>query len=86
MTTQRQRLVYTVVSAILSVFLSCGFAVYYVTEQNKKWCTTFEILTEQNPADRPAPTTASGVVQQRQQIKTWNALRKQAKDFHCGDL
>jgi hypothetical protein len=83
MTTQRDRVIYAAVSVLMSVVLSCGFAVFYVTEQNKKWCDTLGALTATSPLDRPKPSTPSGVVQQQQQYETWLKLVRVRDGFHC---
>lgn len=53
MTSRRARLVYAIMSGVMSVILSCGFAVYYVTEQNQKLCNVIEISI----SERPVPPT-----------------------------
>lgn len=83
MTTAKIRLEYAVASVILSVILSCGFAVYYVTEQNKKWCDTLTVLTQVDPRTQIQPSTPSGQQARRVQIRTYDALARLSKGYHC---
>jgi len=53
MSRQRVKFLYVVLSAVISISLSAGFMVWYVTEQNQKMCDVLAIST----ADRPKPPT-----------------------------
>jgi len=83
MTTARVRLEYSIASVIMSVILSGGFAVYYVTSQNKKWCDTLTILTRVDPRTQIEPTTPSGKQARAQQVETYNALVRLRTGYHC---
>jgi hypothetical protein len=85
MTTARKRVVWSVTSGILSVILSCGFAVGYVTYQNQKWCETLSILTQTDPRTQPLPSTPLGKDQRPKDIQTYDRLVKLRTGFHCGD-
>lgn len=83
MTTPRARLAYATTSAVLSIVLSCGFAVYYVTQQNKQWCVTLGILTENNPRTQIPPITESGKQARVYQIRTYDSLLELQRRYHC---
>jgi hypothetical protein len=50
-TTHRIRFLHAIMAAVVSISLSCGFMVWYVTEQNKKMCDVLAISAQ----DRPKP-------------------------------
>lgn len=84
MTTPRARLAYAVTSGVLSIILSCGFAVAYVTQQNKQWCTTLNILTRTDPRTQLPPSTPAGKQARPEQVETYDALVRLKDKYHCG--
>jgi hypothetical protein len=83
MSTQRQRLIYSVIAALSSLVLSMGFAVYYTTGQNQKWCETLAALTQHDPRTLPAPSTDAGRADLPNRIHTYDTLVRVRKGFHC---
>jgi len=84
MTNTRQRVVYSIVSVLMSLVLSGAFVVWYVTYSNQKWCSTLDILTSNDPHKQLTPTTAAGVQQRAYQIRTYDELVKLRGSFRCG--
>lgn len=84
MPTVKSRVAYAVASVLMSMVLSCGFVVWYVTQQNQQWCTTLNILTRTDPRTQLPPSTPAGKQARPEQVETYDALVHLKQKYHCG--
>jgi hypothetical protein len=73
-TVLRSKFLYAIMAAVISVSLSCGFVVWYVTEQNQKLCNVLEISTQPRPKPPAYPvyTNAQPETEYGKLLKDYN--------------
>jgi hypothetical protein len=55
----------------------------YTDQQNRNWCEVLGRLTRRDPRSFPDPTTPAGIEQRREQIATFDSLRRMRTQFKC---
>lgn len=80
MSIQRTRIVYAIMSGVLSVILSCGFAVTYVASQNKKLCDVLALSATPRPKPPNDPDSQPST-QYGRDLQEYNKAQQRASDL-----